>query len=90
MGKLETLTVAIPEDLAATIRAAVERGDYDSVSDAVTGALYAWQFQFDEDPAETERLRELVQEGIASGPGTGLSGEDLLAEIKRRHAERQR
>jgi antitoxin ParD1/3/4 len=91
MGKLETLTVDVPEDLATAIRAAVERGEFESLSEAVTAGLIDLLYDpSQETPEQTERLRRAVEEGIASGPGREVSGEELLAEIKRRHADRAR
>ncbi len=90
MGKLETVTVDLPEDLAAALRAAVNRGEFASTSEAVAAALDDLLHQPEwDDPAQTERLRRAVEEGIASGPGKYESSEDLLAEIHRRHAARE-
>jgi antitoxin ParD1/3/4 len=89
MGKLAPLTVDVPEDLAAALRAAVARGESASVSEAVADAVEAWLHRHDpETPEQTARLRRLVEEGIASGPGRFATSEDLLADIHRRHAAR--
>jgi antitoxin ParD1/3/4 len=85
MGKFETLTVDLPEDLAAALRASVERGEFASASDAVTLALDSLLGDPADDPAQTERLRRLVEEGIASGVSELRTMDEILADARRRH-----
>jgi antitoxin ParD1/3/4 len=85
MGKFETLTIDLPEDLAAALRASVERGEFASASDAVTLALDSLLGYPADDPAQTERLRRLVEEGIASGVSELRTMDEILADARRRH-----
>jgi Arc/MetJ-type ribon-helix-helix transcriptional regulator len=87
MGKFETLTVDLPEDLAAALRASVERGEFASASasDAVTLALDSLLGDPADDPAQTERLRRLVEEGIASGVSELRTMDEILVDARRRH-----
>ena len=47
-----------------------ERGEYGSSSEVVRDALRRWQASREREQAEIQHLRQLVQEGIDSGPGT--------------------
>ena len=76
--------LALPEDLAAELSAAVERGEYESESDALLGAVEEWRAQRQAEAIGVEELRRLIQEGIDSGPGRFDSFEDIRAEARRR------
>ncbi|PPD41355.1 MAG: type II toxin-antitoxin system ParD family antitoxin [Methylocystis sp.] len=76
--------ISLPEDLAAEVSAAVERGEYASETDALLGAVEEWRAQRQVDAIGVEELRRLVREGIESGPGLFESFEDIRAEARRR------
>lgn len=65
MVNVEKLSIAPTPERAAELRAAVEDGEYGSVSKAVRD----WRLRRRGEALETEELRHLVQEGIGSGPG---------------------
>ena len=69
MANVEKLSVALTPEMVAEVRAAVEGGDYGSVSEVVRDALRAWRLRRKIETLETEELRRLVREGIDSGPG---------------------
>lgn len=69
MANVEKLSVALTPEMAAEVRAAVERGEYGSVSEVVRDALRDWRLRRTVDALEIEELRRLVTEGIDSGPG---------------------
>lgn len=69
MANVEKLSVALTPEMAAELRAAVEAGDYGSVSEVVRDALRDWRLRRKIEALETEDLRRLIQEGIDSGPG---------------------
>ena len=52
MAKVEKLSVALTPDMVAEVRAAVENGDYGSVSEVVRDALR--NFRAKDDPAERD------------------------------------
>ncbi|MGJ0394111.1 MAG: ribbon-helix-helix domain-containing protein [Methylocystis sp.] len=76
--------LSLPEDLAAEISAAVERGEYASENDALVGAVEEWRAQRQVGSIGVEKLKRLVREGIESGPGCFESFEDIRAEARRR------
>jgi len=53
--------------LARDIDAAVASGDYSTASEVVRDALRAWKQQRTDREAESQRLRRLWEEGLASG-----------------------
>ncbi len=81
-GKI--MQLRLPDALAAEISASVERGEYPSESDAVIGAVEEWSAQRTVEAVGVEELRRLWQEGIDSGPGRGLTIEEIKAEARRR------
>ena len=69
MSAIERLTITVPAEMAATVRLAVDAGDYASTSEVVREALRDWVRQHDAERRELETLREAIRVGLASGPG---------------------
>jgi antitoxin ParD1/3/4 len=67
MPKVEKLSVALTSELAEDVREAIRVGDYASVSEVVREALRDWISKREERAAAIQRVRELWNEGIASG-----------------------
>jgi antitoxin ParD1/3/4 len=82
MSDVEKLSVALTPDMAAEIRAAVQAGDYGSVSEVVRDALRDWRLRRKVETLEVNELRRLVQEGIDSGPG--LEADAVFARLRER------
>lgn len=82
MANVEKLSVALTPDMVAEVRAAVEGGDYGSVSEVVRDALRDWRLRRRIETLEIEDLRRLVQEGIDSGPG--LDADAVFARLRTR------
>jgi antitoxin ParD1/3/4 len=82
MANVEKLSVALTPDMVAEVRAAVEGGDYGSVSEVVRDALRDWRLRRRIETLETEELRRLVQEGMASG--AGLDADTVFASLRAR------
>ncbi len=81
MSKLERVSVALEPETMAALRAAVNDGAFDSVSDAVRDALRSWQNQ--RRAEEITTLRALVLEGAESGPG--LPADQVFARLRSRY-----
>ena len=71
----------VPPELAQAVREAVDGERYLVESDVVIDALQDWQVKRQIRAAKLKRLRELVEEGIASGSEPMAS--DEFEEIKR-------
>ena len=85
MGNVEMLSVALTPDMVAEVRAAVEGGDYGSVSEVVRDALRDWRLRRKIETLEIEELRRQVQEGIGSVPG--LDAEEVFARLRARFGQ---
>jgi antitoxin ParD1/3/4 len=85
MANVEKLSIALTPDMVAELRAAVEAGDYGSVSEVVRDALRDWRVRRKIETLETEELRRLVQEGIDSGPG--LEADAVFARLRERFGQ---
>jgi antitoxin ParD1/3/4 len=81
MAKVEKLSVALTPDMVAEVRAAVDAGDYGSVSEVVRD----WRLRRKIETLETEELRRLVPEGIDSGPG--LDADAVFARLRARFGQ---
>lgn len=82
MANVEKLSVALNPEMVAEVRAAVEGGDYGSVSEVVRDALRDWRLRRRIESLEIDELRRLVQEGIDSGPG--LEADAVFARLRAR------
>jgi antitoxin ParD1/3/4 len=67
MSEFDRLSVLLPPELARAVRDAVDGERYVVESDVVIDALQDWQVKQKIRAAKLERLRGLVEEGIASG-----------------------
>ena len=81
MGKLERITVTMPEEMAAKMRAAVDAGEYATTSEVVREALRRWTAKQDRRLAELDHLRELISEGEQ---GPFRDGDDFFDELEAR------
>jgi antitoxin ParD1/3/4 len=82
MSKLERITVTMPEEMAAKMRAAVESGEYATTSEIVREALRDWDAYQERRQMALERLRKLIREGEES---ESLDGETVLAELRAKY-----
>jgi antitoxin ParD1/3/4 len=73
-----TMSFALPESLRAYIDARVETGHYGNTSEYLRELV-----RKDREDQAKKRLRELITEGLASGPGRPANPE-LFAEIRDR------
>ena len=83
MSKLERITVTMPEEMAAKMRAAVESGEYATTSEIVRDALRDWNDLQERQREKLRWLRAEIQKGIdsPSRPADEVFAE-LLAELQ--------
>lgn len=79
MSKLERITVTMPAEMAAKLRAAVDAGAYATSSEIVREAVRAWVDKEERRQAELAHIRALIAEGEASEM---LDGETVLREFE--------
>ena len=70
MGKLERITVTMPEEMAAKLRAAVGRGDYATTSEVVREALRVWNVKRERREAEDAEIKAILDTARAGGRKT--------------------
>ena len=85
MGKLERITVTMPEEMAAKLRAAVESGAYATTSEIVREALRDWSDEQERAIAVRDELIALLEEARNS---PSLDGPTALAALRDRYVAR--
>ena len=85
MSAIERITISLPAELAATLRASVDDGDYASTGEIVREALHDWQRAREREQRDLEELREAIRIGDESG--SGIPAEEVFAELRQRIAE---
>ena len=84
MANVAKLSIALTLDMAATVRQAVESGDYASASEVIREALREWKRKRGVDREIVEELRRLWQEGLDSGPSAPLDMDAIRREARAR------
>lgn len=80
MSNIEKLSVALTSEQAAAIRAAVERGEYATTSEAIRD----WRQKREWRREDIQRLRQLWDEGLASGSAGPVDMDALRREARER------
>jgi antitoxin ParD1/3/4 len=80
--KIERMTVVFPQPMADDIRAAVERGEYASTSEAVRDAVRLWSSRRGVRDSEFELLRRAWDEGKRSGVAGPYDMASIIAEAR--------
>jgi antitoxin ParD1/3/4 len=84
MATVEKITIALTPEMAGFVRRAVDAGEYASTSEAIRDAVREWQERRDLLGYTVEELRDLVQEGLESGPSRHATMAGVKAEARRR------
>lgn len=69
-----TTSFALPETMRSYIDERVKSGSYGNTSEYLRDLIRS-----DQEAQAAQRLRELIEEGLASGPATPLTDEDFAA-----------
>ena len=79
MGAIEKITISLPEEMLADVKAAVAAGEFTNTSEAIRDALRQWRRARTVIALNNEELKRLVAEGRASGePVDGATALDRL------------
>jgi antitoxin ParD1/3/4 len=84
---MDTMNIALPEQLKEFVQREVERGRYSSVSEYVRELIRA-----DQQRKVREALEVEILKGLASGDSTPMTADDWQAirqEVRRRYEARQ-
>jgi antitoxin ParD1/3/4 len=84
MPDILKISVALTGEQVATLKAAVDSGEYATTSEAVREALRDWQLKRRLQREDIRRLRELWDEGKASGPAQPFDSKRTLAAARLR------
>jgi antitoxin ParD1/3/4 len=84
MATVEKITIALTQEMAGFVREAVDAGEYASTSEAIRDAVREWKERRDLLGYTADELRELVREGIDSGPSSLGTMADVKATARRR------
>jgi len=84
MPNVEKMSVALTTQQVTALKAAVEAGDYATTSEAVREAVRDWQAKRELRNEDVRRLRELWDEGKASGKAAPLDFDELHNEARNR------
>ena len=68
MAAVERMTITMPAEMAATLKATVAEGQYASTSEVVREAVRDWTRARDVERRDLEALREAIRIGDESGP----------------------
>jgi antitoxin ParD1/3/4 len=86
MEQARRLNVALPSEQVDALKEAVAAGEYATTSEIVREAVRDWQLKRAMRPEEIAHLRQLWDEGKASGPAGPLDFDDLRREARGRLA----
>ncbi len=84
MADIHKVSVALTGEQIAALKAAVEAGEYATTSEIVREAIRDWQFKRELRQEDLKRLRQLWNEGVASGPAKPLDFAELRREARQR------
>ncbi len=84
MGALQKITISLPEEMLAEIKAAVEAGEFTNTSEAIRDALRHWRRSRTVLALNDEELRRLVADGRKSG--APVDGEATLERLRAKYA----
>ncbi len=86
MSETEQITVSLPRDVVERLRAAVAAGAYGSLGEALAAAVVWWDAEHHVAEPDTETLRRMVQEGLASGEP--LEADEVFRRLRERIGRR--
>jgi antitoxin ParD1/3/4 len=84
MADIQKVSVALTSEQLAALKAAVETGEYATTSEIVREAIRDWQFKREVRQEDIERLRQLWDDGKASGKAKPFDIERTVAGAKGR------
>jgi antitoxin ParD1/3/4 len=93
VSDIERLTITLPSEMAATLKSAVDTGDYASTSEVVREALRDWKHKRSAQLRELAALRADIDKGLAdikAGRVRDFDTKDIVAQGRKLSARRAR
>ncbi|MDE1149648.1 MAG: type II toxin-antitoxin system ParD family antitoxin [Azospirillaceae bacterium] len=84
MAEIQKVSVALTGEQVASLRAAVDAGEYATTSEIVREAIRDWQFKREMRQEDLKRLRQMWDDGKASGPTEPFDVERMIAAARDR------
>ncbi len=84
VANIEKISIALPHDMVEAIREAVDSGDYATTSEVIRDAVRDWRLKRRVEAMDMKELRDLIQDGIDSGPS--IPAEEVFARLKAKYA----
>ena len=84
MPDVQKISIALTAEQVGALKAAVETGEYATTSEIIREAIRDWQFKRELRQEDLRRLRELWDNGKASGTTTHADFDDARREARRR------
>lgn len=84
MSVIEKITISLPAEMLAEVRAAVDAGEFANTSEAIRDALRQWRRARTVIALNDDELRRLIAEGRQSG--APVDGELALRRLRERYA----
>jgi len=84
MASVEKVSVALTNEQISALKAAVDAGEYATTSEIVREAVRDWQLKRELRQEDIQRLRQMWDEGIASGSAGTLDMKKLRKEARER------
>jgi antitoxin ParD1/3/4 len=84
MGAIEKITISLPAEMVAEIRAAVEAGEFANTSEAIRDAVRHWRRSRTVITLNDDELRRLVADARMSGEP--IDGKAALMRLRREYA----
>ena len=84
MPSIEKVSVALISEQVSELNAAVEAGEYATTSEIVREAVRDWQLKRELRQEDINRLRQMWDAGIASGPAGELDMKKLRRDARDR------
>ncbi len=86
MPDVQKISIALTGEQIASLKAAVETGEYATTSEILREALREWQFKRDLRQEDLRRLRQLWDEGKASGTASPVDFKVARIQARKRLA----
>jgi antitoxin ParD1/3/4 len=84
MASVEKVSVALTSEQISALKAAVDAGEYATTSEIVREAVRDWQLKRELRQEDIKRLRQMWDEGVASGSAGALDMKKLRKEARKR------
>lgn len=80
MSRVEKVSVALTSEMVASVRKAVDSGEYGSASEVMREAMRDWMLRRAQRGEAIAQIGKLWDEGVASG--LAVDGDEALARIR--------